>query len=164
MAGRGVAAPSAVAALQREYVLRSALHERWSAVPQAIVSHGGGAVLVLRIRAGCRYPSQMSRSRGYPRFCGVRFRSRLRWARCMAGIVHRALAPHRFLVDDDDRAFLTGFGYAIGPDVTEPLCDTGLEWDDADFVYTAPELGTRMICVSTRAPIFTRSDAFSMSS
>ena len=26
-----------------------------------------------RIRAGCRYPSQMSRSRGYPRFCGVRF-------------------------------------------------------------------------------------------
>ena len=72
-----------------------------------------------------------------------------------AGIVHRALAPHRFLVDDDDRAFLTGFGYAIGPDVTEPLCDTGLEWDDADFVYTAPELGTRMnLRVDARADLY----------
>src|SRR5262245_42486044 len=47
IAGRGAAAPSAVAALQREYVLRAALGDGWSAVPQAIVSHGGGAVLVL---------------------------------------------------------------------------------------------------------------------
>ena len=155
MAGRGVAAPSAVAALQREYVLRSALHERWSAVPQAIVSHGGGAVLV-------HDPGGMPLSVAdvpQPRLSAF-LRRAISLATALgemhaAGIVHRALAPHRFLVDDDDRAFLTGFGYAIGPDVTEPLCDTGLEWDDADFVYTAPELGTRMnLRVDARADLY----------
>ncbi|NIF40719.1 AAA family ATPase [Burkholderia sp. Tr-862] len=156
VAGRGVAAPSAVAALQREYVLRSALHERWSAVPQAIVSHGGGAVLILADPGGMPLTVGAAPQQRLSAF----LRRAISLATALgemhaAGIVHRALAPHRFLVDDDDRAFLTGFGYAIGPDATDPLRDTGLEWEDTDFVYTAPELGTRMnLRVDARADLY----------
>jgi hypothetical protein len=60
VAGRGSDTPAALAALQREYALRTALHAEWSAVPQALLPHGDGALLVLADPGGeplCRCQS-----------------------------------------------------------------------------------------------------------
>ncbi|WP_376712969.1 ATP-binding protein [Burkholderia sp.] len=130
--------------LQREYALRSWLHAGWCAVPQAIVPHGGGAALVLTDPGGA--PLSVG---GEPREGPAAF---LRLAIALAttvasmhaaGVVHRALAPHRFLVDDDGRAFLTGFGYAVCLDAADPLHDAEPDRDGADFRYMAPEFGAR---------------------
>ncbi|MBR8303162.1 AAA family ATPase [Burkholderia dolosa] len=156
IAGRTMAAPSAVAALQREYGLRSVLRGGWAAVPQAIVSHGGGTVLVLADPGGEPLSVAGARYEGPAAFLRVAVAlATTVGAMHAAGVVHRALAPHRFLIDGDGRAFVTGFGYAACAGVNDTLRDAELVWDDADFIYMAPELGARMnTCVDARADLY----------
>ncbi|WP_412025902.1 AAA family ATPase [Burkholderia cepacia] len=156
IAGHGAAAPSAVAAMQREYALRAVLRDGWSAVPQAIASHRGGAVLVLADPGGEPLSVAGVSQEGPAAFLRLAIAlATTVGAMHAAGVVHRALAPHRFLVDGDGRAFLTGFGHAVCPGAIDPLRDAELDWDDTNFVYMAPELGARMnTCVDARADLY----------
>lgn len=154
--GRGNGTPGMVAALQREYALRVVLHERWSAVPQALLPHGDGALLVLADPGGEPLRCCATRNGGLEKF----FRLAIGLATAVremhaAGVVHRALTPSRFLVNEDGRAFLTGFGFATRPGDAAGLPDAELEWNDGSFVYMAPELGARMnVRVDERADLY----------
>lgn len=154
--GHGAAAPSVAAAMQREYALRAVLRDGWSAVPQAIVSHGGGAVLVLADPGGEPLSVAGAPQEGPAAFLRLAIAlATTVGAMHAAGVVHRALAPHRFLVDDDGRAFLTGFGHAVCPGAIYPLRDAELDWNVANFVYMAPELGAGMnTSVDARADLY----------
>ncbi|WP_087751672.1 trifunctional serine/threonine-protein kinase/ATP-binding protein/sensor histidine kinase [Paraburkholderia caledonica] len=159
VAGRGSGAPAVLAALQREYALRAALHETWSAVPQALVPHGEGALLLLADPGGepLRCCSG-SRQAGTAAFLKIAIGlARAVGAMHAAGIVHRALSPTRFLVNDEGQAFLTGFGSATRPGDTTASPDADLEWNDGSFIYMAPELGARM-----NVPVDERADLYSL--
>ncbi|PXX22546.1 GAF domain-containing protein [Burkholderia pyrrocinia] len=142
--------------MQREYALRAMLCDGWSAVPQAIVSHGGGAVLVLADPGGEPLSGAGQPQEGPAAFLRLAIAlATTVGAMHAAGVVHRALAPHRFLVDDDGRAFLTGFGHAVRTGVIDPLRDAELDWDDTNVVYMAPELCAGMnTCGDARADLY----------
>ncbi|CAA2099343.1 trifunctional serine/threonine-protein kinase/ATP-binding protein/sensor histidine kinase [Variovorax paradoxus] len=146
VAGRGNATPAALAALQREYAFRTALHDAWSAVPQALLPHGDGALLVLGDPGGEPLLRAGAQPQGPEEFLSVAIGLASAVAAMhAAGVVHRALTPQRFLLDADGRAWLTGFGFAERLDVDGSAPpDAGLEWDESSFVYMAPELGGRM--------------------
>ncbi|WP_416760325.1 AAA family ATPase [Roseateles sp. So40a] len=157
VAGRGSQAPAALALLQREYALRATLHPDWAAVPEALQPSGEGVVLLLRDPGGrllgeaCRQPLAPA--------------AFLRVARGLAAavagmhaaqIVHRALAPDCFLVDEaTGAAAITGFGFAQRRGEVPPRGEESLAWDDARFDYMAPELGARMnVDVDARADLY----------
>ncbi|MFM0075929.1 AAA family ATPase [Paraburkholderia sediminicola] len=155
--GRGNGAAASLAALQREYALRATLHEAWSAVPQALVPHGDGAVLVLADPGG--EPLRCcdgSREDGAAAFLKTAIGlATAVGAMHAAGVVHRALSPARFLVNGEGQAFLTGFGFATRPGDDVGSADAELEWNDGSFIYMAPELGARMnVRVDERADLY----------
>jgi predicted ATPase/signal transduction histidine kinase len=156
VAGRGNGTPAALAALQREYALRAVLHGGWSAVPQALLAHGDGALLVLADPGGEPLRCGEARPQGSAEF----LRLAIGLAAAVgsmhaAGLVHRALMPSRFLVNGESRAFLTGFGFATRDGEDCGLPDAELEWNEGSFIYMAPELGARMnVRVDARADLY----------
>ena len=157
VAGRGSEAPTTLAALQREYAFRAALHPDWAAIPEAMQPAGEGALLLLRDPGGRLLREVADRPLPVADF--------LRLARAVATavegmhearVVHRALSPDRIFIDEAvDHATLTGFGYALRLDAPGPQGDEALAWDDSCFDYMAPELGARMnVDVDARADLY----------
>ncbi|CAG9201572.1 Histidine kinase [Paraburkholderia sabiae] len=157
VAGRANATPAELAALQREYALRDALHETWCAVPMAMQPHGQGVLLILADPGGEPLRADMWRAAGLNTF----FTHAVGLAAAVsamhaAGVVHRALTPGSFLVDQGGRAYLTGFGFgSCACKDTAGLPAADFEWSEASFIYMAPELGARMnVRVDERADLY----------
>ena len=163
VAGRGQAAPATAALLQREYEFRHALGDEWAAVPVAFVPHGEGFLLILKDPGG----ETLRRSAAPGADAGAFIALALRLTAAVgqmhaAGVLHRALTPDRFLLGDDGRARLTGFGHAItNTDAAlasaedKAANDDQLTWDEDSFNYMAPELGARMnLRVDARADLY----------
>lgn len=162
IAGRGSSSPAALSALQREYALRGCLEGGWSAVPQALLPHGNGALLVLADPGGQPIPAGDTLREGMESFLSLAIGLTSAVAAMhAAGVIHRALSPTRFLVDDHGNAYLTGFGFAArtghdGGTAADVGVDS-IEWDDASIVYMAPELAARM-----NVPVDQRADLYSL--
>ncbi|BDC42544.1 trifunctional serine/threonine-protein kinase/ATP-binding protein/sensor histidine kinase [Paraburkholderia terrae] len=155
--GRANATPAELAALQREYALRDRLHEAWCAVPLTLQPHGNGALLVLADPGGEPLHARMQGPVGLKAFfaLAVSLATALS-AMHAAGVVHRALMPRSFLIDEEGRARLVGFGFAscVLNDLAS-VPDAEFEWCEASFSYMAPELGARMnVRVDERADLY----------
>ncbi|MEM5370386.1 AAA family ATPase [Paraburkholderia azotifigens] len=160
VAGRVNATPAELAALQREYALRDALHEAWCAVPLSMQPHGNGMLLILADPGGEPLRIDMPRAAGLRalKACLARAVGLAAAVGAMhaAGVVHRALTPGSFLVDEAGRAYLTGFGFgSCTCKDTAGLPAADFEWSEASFIYMAPELGARMnVRVDERADLY----------
>jgi predicted ATPase/signal transduction histidine kinase len=157
VAGRANANTAELAALQRGYALRDRLHEAWCALPLSIQPHGNGALLILADPGGEPLRADVVRAAGLKSFLAhaVGLAAAV-GAMHAAGVVHRALTPDGFLVDQEGRAYLMGFGFGscAGRDVAA-LPDADFEWGEASFIYMAPELGARMnVRVDERADLY----------
>ncbi|HWT39261.1 MAG TPA: AAA family ATPase, partial [Paraburkholderia sp.] len=157
VAGRANATPAELAALQREYALRDALHEAWCAVPITMQPHGNGLLLILSDPGGEPLRADLPRAAGLAAFFAhAPGLAAAVSAMHAAGVVHRALTPGSFLVDEEGRAYLTAFGFgtcARKDTAGVPAAD--FEWGEASFIYMAPELGARMnVRVDERADLY----------
>ncbi|WP_109483701.1 trifunctional serine/threonine-protein kinase/ATP-binding protein/sensor histidine kinase [Paraburkholderia sp. C35] len=159
--GRDNTTPASTAALQREYALRHHLHKAWCAVPLDMQPHGTGAVLILADPGGTALSTETRTDQPYRTDLKTYFALAVSLATATsemhaAGVIHRALTPGSFLVDDNGRAHLVGFGFAscLLNDMTA-LPDADFEWGEASFIYMAPELGARMnVRVDERADLY----------
>jgi len=137
-----------VAALQREYGLRTALSDDWAAMPLALVPQDGETVLLLRDTGGTPLSERATGPLAPGPFLALASELAAVTLRMhAAGLVHCALSPDCILVDDDTgRATLTGFGCALrqGEEATHRGIVESMAWNPAAIDYLAPELGSRM--------------------
>ncbi|HEX4267369.1 MAG TPA: AAA family ATPase [Steroidobacteraceae bacterium] len=157
----GRPSPQNLRRLDHEYSLATELDAAWAAQPLALTSHQGRAVLILKDPGGGPLDRIVEQQQGKPldltRFLSmaIGLAAALRQAH-RRGLIHKDVKPANALVDDDGRAWLTGFGIASRLP-RERQAPAPLESIGGTLAYMSPEQTGRM-----NRSMDSRSDLYSL--
>jgi len=140
--------PQSLRRLEHEHALASELDAAWAARPLALTRHQGRSVLILEDPGGEPLDRVIDRGKGQPIDLTRLLNIAIGLAAALGqahrqGLIHKDVKPENALVDDDGRAWLTGFGVASrlqrerqSPEAPEIIAGT--------LAYMSPEQTGRM--------------------
>jgi hypothetical protein len=134
-----LSAPQACGALQNEVDLIPYLGAHWAAIPRAAICTSDRLVLVSSIDDEPTLAEEADGERfPVPQFLDVAIGTTRATTEAHAqGVLHRDIRPVHFVIDDGDRARLTGFGCAVLRGAQDAAMHA---LNDASLPYLAPEV------------------------